>query len=120
MRHISHNDFLLDLELMARRLLTEFGDATVILLGGEGNCRKASVAAQLCFRLEESSISACWIDIDDYANSRASRLREGFSGYDPRTFVLSRFNQDLRCLEKGQDIRKPFYDHATGLPCEWC
>lgn len=91
-----------------------------IAFGGEGNCRKTTLANACKDAYEEAGLTANVIEVDRFARGRAQRLLEGVSGYDPRSFDLAAFGQSISTHELGRDLLVPFYDHDTGTPCSNC
>lgn len=92
----------------------------LLAFGGEGNCRKTSVAHLISQMLISYGLTSTVIEIDDYGYDRRIRLESRFSGYDPRSFDLHAFHSDLGKLISGRSIVKPFYDHRYGSPCAGC
>jgi phosphoribulokinase len=92
----------------------------LLAFGGEGNCRKTSVARLICQMLGNNGLTSAVIELDDYAYDRRLRLESRFSGYDPRSFDLHAFHSDLGRLISGQSIIRPIYDHRYGISCSGC
>lgn len=115
-----HEALVRHLTEMIFRLQRPGKQPLLIAFGGEGNCRKTTIAKSVRSVVVQSKVSMTILEIDDYAHPRSLRLASRYSGYNPAAFDIAAFHQDIRSLLLGQSIRKPYYDHSKGEICGYC
>ncbi|MCC7574723.1 hypothetical protein KO361_03975 [Candidatus Woesearchaeota archaeon] len=79
---------------------------------GAGGAGKTTLAINLVnyFGVDNSLA----IDLDDYLISREERGKLGLTGYQPEANNLILAREQILELKKGNEIKKPVYDHSTG------
>lgn len=62
----------------------------------------------------ENGLTADILPTDAYSLSRATKMKNGFHGYEPGSHDLDKLLEDFKALENGQSISVRPYDHITG------
>lgn len=101
-------------KLVCDILRTRFAEQAgpqVIAVGGPGGTGKTTFAQALARQLgEDTAVLA----LDDYKTAREERRRSGIFGAHPEANKMDLIAAHLDALRRGERIRKPVYDPATG------
>jgi len=87
-----------------------------IAIAGEGNAGKSTLSREIksCF-----SGTVSILEIDRYILARSTRKRLGLSAYDPMAISVDNYSQAIRALLFGNQIWTPYYDHHSGVRCDY-
>ncbi len=101
-------------KLVGNILRTRFAEQAgpqVVAVGGPGGIGKTTFAQALARQLGEEAVV---LRLDDYKTTREERLRNGIFGAHPEANKMVLIAAHLEAIRRGESIRKPVYDPATG------
>ncbi len=94
-----------------RTRFAEHAGPLVIAIGGPGGTGKSTFARALARQLGDD---AAVLPLDDYKTARETRRRSGIFGAHPEANKMNLIAAHLEAIRRGEPIRKPVYDSATG------
>lgn len=93
------------------------GEARVVLIAGPSSSGKTTSSKRLAIQLVTNYIMPKVIELDNYFVNREDTPRDETGDYDYESIYaldLEQFNHDIEALLRGEEIKMPTYNFATG------
>lgn len=93
------------------------GEAKVVLIAGPSSSGKTTFTKRLAIQLMTNLLKPQMISLDNYFVDRELTPKDADGEYDYESLYalnLSKFNEQLNALIKGEEVELPYYNFATG------